>query len=265
MQDTSFLDEFSVLLSDSSVTRLELFASWLPGLSARLASSEAELYERFDSTVALVFLSHSLLRDEQADFRKSALNKNPYCQLVMILPRQSFVSPQEDNYDACLRRPIFKEELQTTVEKRLKCGVYSATLYEFYRLNAEIAGFQPFGAATDDEDTEIPDARRARYRQLKERLDHLQPTIDIDDVRSILRSIELHKRYLTEPETNTDASGGSKYHPDHCPSCHLPWGINHRNELGNGFERVGAYIWRCARCSKLVHGLGASHRRVTGH
>jgi len=264
MQDTSFLDEFSVLLSDDSLTRLELFGSWLPGISTRSASSEEELYTRFDSSVALVFLSQSLLGDEEENLRKAMLNRNPYCQLALILPRQSFVSPLEDSYDACLRRPIFKDELQATVENRLKCGVYSATLYEFYRLNAEMGGVKQFRASNDDGAVEPLDGKRGRYRQLRKRLNHLHPTIDLDDVHSILESIELHKRYLTEPNMNTDTSGGSKYHPGRCPGCKLPWGVNHRNELGTGFERVGAYVWRCARCSKLVHGVGSSHRRVTG-
>jgi len=221
MQDTSFLDEFSVLLSDDSLTRLELFESWLPGISTRFASSEEEMYTRFDSTVALVFLSQSLLGDAEAALRKAILNRNPYCQLALILPRRSFVSPLEDSYDACLRRPVFRDELQTTVEERLKCGVYSATLYEFYRLNAEMASI---GRETSSETlaTELPDGKAERYRQLRERLDYLQPTFDLDDVQSILRSIELHKRYLTEPDTNTDTSGGSKYRPERCPGCRLP-------------------------------------------
>jgi hypothetical protein len=263
MQDTAFLDEFAVLLSDESSTRLELFDRWLPGIKTRFARTERELYSRFDSSVALVFISQSLLGEEEQAIRKAILNRNPYCQLVLIAPRQSFVSPLEDNYDACLQRPIFRDELQTTVEEHLKCGVYSATLYEFYRLNAEVSGFGQSDRSNGSGPADPSDEKGERYRQLKERLDHLQPTIDHDDVDSILRSIELHKRYLTEPERDTESSTGSKYHPARCPGCKLPWGVDHRNELGRGFERVGAYVWRCTRCTKLVHGVGTSHRRVT--
>lgn len=261
MQDRALLDEFSVLLSDESMTRLELFDSWLPGISTRLASTTQDIYAEFDSTIALVVFSHSLLADEKTDLRKRILNRNPYCQLALLLPRESFVSPYEDNYDACLQRPIFEDELQQTVETRLKYGIYSATLVEFYYLSAELAGTEHL--QSDEEITAaVPEEVIYRHRQLKQRLAYLQSTLDIDDVHSIVQMVESRKHQLTEAEMNVDTAGTSKYHPERCPDCKLPWGVSHQNELGVGFERIGAYVWRCTRCNSLTHGLGASHRRV---
>lgn len=263
MEDRSFLDEFTILLLDDSTTRLELFDDWLPGVTTRFATQPSDVPEKLDATCVVAILAQSVLGDDEAKVRKFALNRSPYCQLVLILPRQSFVSPLEDSYDACLRRPVFRDELQETVERRLKCGVYSASLEEYYHLNAELVGLAKSGDSSVVPDGKSPQWLTDRHEQLEDRLAFLETALDFDDMHSIVQSMELHDRYLTEPEDDVQRSGGSKYHPDRCPNCKLPWGVDHRNKLGQGFSRAGAHVWKCARCNEIVHGVGSSHRRIS--
>lgn len=269
MGGDALLEEFAIVLLDDSRTRLELFDEWLPGVSVRYAERLGELSGTVDGTCAVAVLSQRLLGDDEERVRKAIVTRNPYCQLVLVLPRPSFVSPLEDSYDAVLRRPVFRDELQETVERRFMVGVYSSTLDEYYHLNTELAGrtLEPPDAEGTGEDStpgETPDWLVDRYRVLEERLELLESALDFEAIHAVIESFQLHERYLTEPEDDADTAVASKYHPDRCPKCKLPWGVDHRNKLGKGFERAGAYVWKCARCGKLVHGVGTSHRRVTG-
>lgn len=255
-------DEFGVLLSDDSWTRLDLFMRWLPGYQTAGATSSEAVLSEFDTNTIVACLYQPLLGNQEAEIRKYILRRNPHCRLVLLLPHGAPTMRAEEQYDAVLRRPIHEAELRTTIETQLKCGVYSATLHEFYALNAE---FSSFGQSTTESARSDGSgaALTERYHRLKARLDELQSLLDPSDLADVVQGLKLHGQYLTEPAKDTSRSEGSKYHPDRCPTCKLPWGVDHRNDLGIGLERLGAYVWKCNRCQGIAHGLGDSHRRVT--
>jgi len=262
MDGRRWFEEFGVLLLDDSVTRLALFDDWLPGVRTKLVTSPEDLAAELESSTAVACLSQSLLSDADGDCRKLILNRNPFCQLVSIVPRTGFTSVVEDEYDAWIRRPVFKETLQERVEHGWKCGIYASTLHEFYNLNAELVG-DADGAAADG-DAAGRERLRTRYREVTRRLDFLQASLDATEIRSTMQSVKLHRHFLRDRPERGQGTETSKYHPARCPECRLPWGVDHRNVLGKGFEPVGAYVWKCARCNEIVHGLGASHRRMVG-
>lgn len=259
MKDADLVEHFSVLLLVESSTHGELFETWLPGVPTKVATTPEDLFREFDSSVAVVCLSQPLLEDDEEEIRRYVLNRNPYCQLVLLTSDSSADVLYEQHYDASIARPVSKEELRTTVETRLKYGIYSALLDEFYSLNAELVSLQRAGASEVELDQ---DQLMERLRRVRAPLERLKSTIDHDDLKELMQSLDLHRRYLTEPARNVDVSTTSKYHPDKCSSCDLPWGVDHRNELGNGFTQIGAYVWKCARCNDISHGSGPSDRHI---
>jgi len=258
----ALFDSYSVLLLEGSQILQGLFEHWLSEITVRFVSSVDEIDTRVDATVVVACLCQDRLGDEASEVRKRILTTNPYCQLVLIVPQSGFITLEEDNYDAILQRPVFKEELQTTVEECLTRGVYSVLLREFYRLNVRLHWVeQPDSEDGDASDTD-PNHLYARYNTVRNHLQSLQAAIDPEEITSIARSIELHKQYLREPDHDATETRPSKYHPKRCPQCNLSWGHDHGNELGVGFERGAAHVWRCTGCNEVVHGLGESHRRV---
>lgn len=263
MQNIAFAGDYHILLLEESKTLQELFDSWLPEFPTRFATTMDDVPAHFDSTTAVACLSQTVLGDQEKELRKHILNRNPYCQLVMIVPRSSFITPYEDDYDACLRRPVVEDELRATIGNRMKRGVYSALLREFYTLNAKLLWVRESDTSVDAITNVEPDLIKERYHQLRSQLNQLQTKLSAADIKSISKSVKLHKRYLTEPVQDVENKVTSKYHPRRCPSCKLQWGTNHGNELGDGVTSIGAGVWKCARCSEIVHGLGDGERRVT--
>jgi len=260
--------EFRVLVLEESEWLCRLFEYWLSPLPVECVRSLDEFRARLDSTVAVACLSESVLGGEAAQVRTEILNRNPYCQLVLLQSRGGFVTIHDDEYDACLQRPLFEAELQSTIEHRLKCGVYSVLLREFYALNARLVWLDRSDTPETKESkppdgTVDQDTLYERHGCVRERLQRLQADLDEDDVRAVVRSVDLHKQFLTAPTRMEPDSSVSKYHPPRCPDCKLPWGVDHGNDLGSGFDRVAAHVWKCRRCDDIVHGLGESHRRVT--
>lgn len=262
MVDMNIIDDFSILLLEESRTLQALFDNWLPNVTTLRAGSPADIPTVYDSNVAVACLSESALGENSETTRKYILKRNPYCQLVAIVSRSSFVSIYENDYDACLQRPILKDQFQQTIEKRLVWGVYSTLLREFYDLNAK---FHWIGRSdTPDELPESEDLEqyRERHSELCSQLDTLQSNLSMDNIQDISRSIQLHKRYLTTPTPDLENGVASKYHPSRCPECKLPWGVDHGNELDKGMVSIGAGVWKCKQCSEIVHGLGESGRRI---
>lgn len=261
MDASSIVDGYHVVLSEESRTRLQLFEKWLPGVSIRTAQSVAEFRAAFDERTAVACLSRPLLGPEEPQLRTEILATHPHCQLVLLCAHGRAVPAMTQEYDASLRRPIYRRDLQDTIETQLQYGVYRHTLHEFYSLNAKLARFGNRDRNDPREGIAI-EHLNTRYRVLKEQLDTLQATIGTRDIDAIVDSLKRHHQHLTEPATDGPRTRASKYHPDRCPNCALPWGVDHRNKLGTGCDRVGAYVWRCTRCNEITHGLGSSHRRV---
>lgn len=260
MDTNDLFEGYRILLSEESQTRLQLFEKWLPDHETHTAESPGAFLEQVDDHTVVACLSRPLFGEDEPRIRKAILSRNPHCQLIALLPHGGTEPALTREYDAYLRRPVYRQKLQETIETQLKYGVYSHTLAEFYKLNAHLARF---GRTQADarRDTNV-DAKRRRYNELKGRLDALQAQMDATDLDAIIHSLKRHNQHRSEPAEDTQPTQDSKYHPSRCPHCKLPWGVNHRNALGTGVERVGAYVWKCTRCSEITHGLGTSHRNV---
>lgn len=262
MPDTDFMDDFCVLLLEESTTLQMLFDYWLSGITTKAATTPTDIPDQFDETVAVACLCQSTLGDEADEICHHILSRNPYCQLVAILPRSSFSTTYEGDYDAILQRPIYKDELQQTIGNRLACGVYSAKLRDFYALNTKLLSIRQAETEGDSLPNVNVDQLQEQYGNLCSQLDVLQENLSTEDIKDISRSIRLHKSYLTRPTQHVEQGPASKYHPSRCPNCKLPWGVDHRNELGNGVVPIGAGVWQCTRCAEIVHGLSESGRRI---
>lgn len=254
--------KYTILLVEPSPLLGALFERWLEPLDVRHVSSVDAIPEALDSSVAVACLAQSTVREHAPELRTKILGANPYCQLITILPRGEFLTVHEDQYDATLQRPLFRWELQSTVERSLYNGLYSRLLRRFYFLNAKIHWQSPGGedGQFDAETSELFE----QYRRVCGHLQELSELIDEDALVAIKRSIERHKQWLKSPAPPATEASNSKFHPTRCPKCKLAWGVDHGNELGSGFETVAAHVRRCTDCGEIVHGVGSGHRRVLG-
>lgn len=259
MNGAEIAQHFRVLFLEERETRGLLFQKWLDGVPTAVETTEEDLLRNFDSSVAVVVLSQSLLDDREEEIRRYLINRNPSCQLVLVESRSPSSVRYKQHYDATLTRPVSKRELRRTVEQQLKYGIYGALLEEYYSLSATLVSLGRGGPSETSVDRERVEEQ---LQNVKAPLERLRSVIDHDDVKELHRSLKIRKKNLTEPARDVDTSSTSKHHPDSCPQCELPWGEDHGNALGVGFSQVGAYVWKCTRCGSILHGSEGNDRHI---
>lgn len=258
--DTTSIDNFSILILEESSTVQDLFADWISEVRTNVISSPEEIPKRFDSTVIVACLSQTALGDETDTVMKYIFSRNPYCQVIGVLPRGSFVSPYEGQFDDILERPVFKEEFRETIEFRYIAGAYSNFLSELYDVNSSLLAIQRAGDDEIENKQESIAKIKSRQEDLNIHLQSLGDHLPGEAILDILPAIERHDQYLTKPEADPDSGKSTKFRARRCPACKLPWGVDHRNHLGNGFNRLGADVYQCTRCNKIMHGLAGEQR-----
>lgn len=254
-----FLYDYSVLILEESPTLQDLLSDWISGVTTKTVSSSNNIPHELDSTVIVACLSQTELTDD-GSVKRYVLTHNPYCQIIGVLPRTSFVSPFEDQFDDTLQRPIYEDEFQQVIEDRLVAGAYSVLLSEFYDVNSSLVALHRASDGEVDGKQDSIKKSQARYHSLKKRLNSLQDHLSSDTIVDIFKTVEQHKQYLQEPDTNSGEGKETKFRPRRCPTCKLPWGVDHRNDLGNGYKKLGADVYQCARCDEIVHGLAGEQR-----
>lgn len=231
--------------------------AWLPDVPTRFATTVSDAYAAFDASTAVVCVSDNLLDDELEAFRTDVLVRDPFCQFVLVESR-TVLDGREDAYDVILQGPVSREQLHATVRQRLTYATYSTLLQEYYLTNTRALAHSRL---RDDED-EILEHITDRVEQLLPQLKALQAELSEAQLRDISNTVERHREFVTRPTSQPTDSATSKYHPGACPECGVVWGNDHGNELGRGFEDLGAGVWKCRHCGEIVHNLHDSNRSI---
>ena len=154
MNTTNLVKHFNVLLFEDNPKHRERFRGWLSGVPTKMTTRPEDLFRLFDPHTVTVCLSASLLGENEVTIRRYILDRNQYCQLVLIVPEAASTPEYATHYDVTLARPVSKSTLQTTVETRLKYGMYSALLKEFYVLNTKRIALQRSDGEEDTREKE---------------------------------------------------------------------------------------------------------------
>ncbi|WP_336025250.1 hypothetical protein [Halobellus salinisoli] len=225
-----------------------------------MATEPEDVFREFDSSVALVILSQTALNDEESEIQRYILTRSPSCQLVLLTSSAIDDALYEDEYDATITRPVSKQELTTVVEKRLRYGIYSTLIEEFYALNSRLITLEQ---GDSDEDDGLKKAIQDRIQKVKIPVQHLGSTINHKDTQELVKSLSLHNEFLNSPSHDKEAPTTSKFLPDQCPNCSLTWGVDHGTQLGEGYTQMGASVWKCTDCGYTVHSADASNRYIS--
>lgn len=231
--------------------------AWLPDIPTGFVPTVSEAYAAFDSSVAIVCVSENQLDDRMEEFRTDVLARHPFCQFIVI-ESDLLANDRVDNYDVILQGPVPRDVLRATVQERLKYEVYSTLLQEYYLSNMRSV---TLSRLHDTEDA-VPEHIPERLRELCTQLQDLQAELSEDQIREVSRTVERHREYLNQPTKQREGTRTSKYHPGTCPNCGLVWGDDYGNELGTGFEALGAGVWKCSRCEEIIHSLHDSNQRI---
>lgn len=237
---------------ESRISRL------LSEFTVKFANTTSDAYRAIDETIAVICVSDNVLTDEFEAFRIDVLLRHPFCQFVAI-ESDPLSNPLLDDYDVILNGPVSDSELHDTIKERLVYAAYSSTLQEYYHLNTYRSTFL---ADTQEPSGKSPEMTN-RVETLRTLLQTLQAELSETHLREISETVQQHKQYVTQPKTDSDDSGSSKYHPGTCPQCGVAWGADHGNELERGYENLGAGVWKCKHCESTTHALHDNQRVMT--
>lgn len=260
MKYSDLLSKVSVLILEEDDIQRDLFSQWITTVSTKIVAEPEDVFHEFDSSVALVILSQTALNDEESEIQRYILTRKPSCQMVLITSSAVDERVVEEEYDVTITQPISKREFSTLVEKRLRYGIYSALLEEFYTLNSRLLTLE---RSDSDEDEELKRTIQDRIQKVEIPIQHIGSTITHEDTQELLESLSLHKEFLNSPSNDEEAPTASKFLPDQCPNCSLTWGVDHGNQLGQGYTRMGANVWKCTDCSYTVHSNDGSNRYIS--
>ncbi|GAB7009730.1 hypothetical protein [Halorubrum trueperi] len=261
MKYSDLLSKVSVLILEEDDVQRDLFSQWIPTVSTKIVAESEDVFHEFDSSVALVILSQTALNDEESEIQRYILSRNPSCQMVLITSSALDEAFYEEEYDATITQPISKQEFTTLIEKRLRYGIYSALIEEFYALNSRLLTLER--GDSDDGDDELKKTIQARIQKVEIPIQHIGSTINHEDTQELLKSLSLHKEFLNSPSNDKESPARSKFLPDQCPNCSLTWSVDHGNQLGQGYTKMGANVWKCADCGYTVHSYNASNRYIS--
>lgn len=233
-----------------------LLRDWLSAISTRFATTVEDAYATIDSSAAVVIVFDTMINESLKEFHRDILARRPECQFIALVSDDT--QTDLDEYDEQLTGPVSKQTLQETVQRRLAYSAYWTLLHEYYTRNARAITLRH-----DSTKEEMTDSMLTRLAQLRERLQILYAVLPVDDIREITRSIDQRKEYLNQPTKEPYETPSSKYAAKKCPACGLAWGTNHGNELGRGFEELGAGVRKCRKCNEIVHEPNATYKHVT--
>ncbi|MGB9966434.1 hypothetical protein [Halobacterium hubeiense] len=225
-------------------------------VTTTFASTPKEAYSAFDETTTVVCAFDHLVTESFEEFQTDVLVRRPFCQFLAIKSGTTNEGLIGD-YDVILNGPVKPNRLQEVIAQRVIYAIYSILLQEFYHLNTRVAGLSEIYG----EDQTVPNHITTRIQDIRPQLQALQANLTESQLREIATIVEQHKAYVNQPSSDQEAAQ-SKYNPEACPECGTVWGEDHGNELGRGFEVIGAGVWKCTYCDEIIHDLHDSNQSI---
>jgi hypothetical protein len=242
----------TILIADGR-NRGRRYERWLEDpFPIRLARSPAEARDSVDRAVGVGILGAGV-----SDGRKGELGvRNPFARSIVVQGDDEPAMLDGAAYDVCMFTPVEEAALREGVVRLARIATYEravATFFEYttHAANLEV-GTDEAALAADETYQELQE----RIEQTRATLERIRASMDEADRRVLMESIEADPAggFGDEP-----TSGGGR-HPDKCTNCGLEWGTAHGDGLGEGYEQLGAFVWKCRRCGEIQQAASASHR-----
>lgn len=245
--DGTNTDDWSVAVVDENRMRGEIDAHWIAERWPCEPMTEPETALARLSRSSLVVCVRSKT-ERETDLVQSIWNVYPHVQILLLLSREELTGPDR-NYDEILREPFSRTALQSMVERLRRRARYALKVRQYYRLGGYLMSIEKY--ASDDMAADA-DLLTTRIAALRTEIRALAENMDESDFEAVRQSLYRRKQTFERPTIPTGYNASSKYHPPACPTCGLPWGVSHGGDLGEGYLRVAALVWRCTGCGDYL-------------
>jgi len=233
-----------VVLIIDSTARVQRYRQWLEeSCVVRTASNRSAALSAVDDEVCIIVLRHELKEELKSKVASQAEAQSP-CRLAVTTSKETEILYPDIDCDLTASEPITKQLLRDIVDSLYKRGLYEDRLRKYYQLSLQMANDSGTGHTAEGEDAH--EQRQKRLDQLKDVLDKIKRSLDADDIDAVLADIQSGHSMPVSDEQSTVNQGD--YVPEECQECGLSWNEMHGDTLGAGYEKVGAFTWRCTGC-----------------
>lgn len=247
-----------VVIVDDPGIRAEVYREWLPGgLDVTVATGAPGADRAVDGDLGVAVLGPGLSTDCRDTVSTLAEDRSPICRLLSILGSED-VFPEIDP-DCTLTDPVERVEFRAAVDRLHRRATYERLLTAYFQYTTRAASYEVGQSESDRREDDQYRTLRKRIERLRSALDAYRAYMTEDDVRAVLAAAsEIAAPPFDDDSQTTDATR----RPDGCTSCGLDWGVDHGPDLGDGFEQLGAFVWKCANCGAVQEVPSSSHRRL---
>lgn len=246
----------SILVADgpSSAATIE---SWLEGLLPVTATSSlGEATGVLDRDVCVAILGAGVSTASKESLLEPLSMRSPYARTALVPSGDQPPMIESPGYDKILYRPLEREELRSVVKHLARVSVYERTVSTYFEYTTLAANYEVGDDAVDDEDY---DRLQSHIDRLEARLKRIRASLDEADRKLLYESLEDDALpTFTEDVRRSDG----KRRPSGCSNCGLDWEAQHGGNLGEGYERLGAFVYKCTNCGTVQEAPDPSHRRV---
>jgi hypothetical protein len=246
----------TVLIADGP-KRAERYEQWLGDpFPVRRARSPAEARDQVDESVGVGILGAGVSEESKGNILELLTVRSPFSRSIVVQGDDQPPMLDGAGYDVCLFTPVEADDLGEAVRRLARIATYERAVSAFFEYTTHAANLQVGKDEAELADHETYQELQDRIERTKGTLERIRAAMDEADRRVLTESIE------ADPAAGLadGASGGGGRHPDECNDCGLEWGTPHGNGLGDGYDQLGAFVWKCARCGNIQQAASASHR-----
>lgn len=246
----------TVLIADGP-RRAKRYEDWLDDpFPVRRARSPTEAREEVDESVGVGIVGAGVSEETKAEILELLNVRSPFARSIVVQGDDQPPMLDGVGYDVCLFTPVEAGDLGEAVRRLARIATYERAVSAFFEYTTHAANLQVGKDEADLADHETYQELQDRIERTKATLERIRASMDEADRRVLMESIE------ADPAAGfgESASGGGGRHPEKCTDCGLEWGTPHGDGLGDGYEQLGAFVWKCMRCGNVQQAASASHR-----
>lgn len=214
----------------------------------------------FDESLAVFASMADFPAAELEDAVRLARERFPHVEVMLLARDEATLEELGVQADEELTSPLSWSRLESRIRALLMRVQYSVALKQYFRLtlaaNNRRVALRNENLDADEEYQRI----EAEIERLQEQLDRLTRSFDPADFEALMTKLH-HKG---DGAADGERERNPRIHglPDSCPRCRLSWGVWHGPNLGYGFDRIAAFVWRCTECDHVISNPDPNHRRV---
>lgn len=251
----------TVLIADGR-TRAERFREWLPDtFPVRIATSLSDAREQATQAVGIAIIGAGVSQEAKRELLEVVTVRSAFVRTIVVQAGDEPPMLGDPGYDDCLYQPVDREHLTEAVRQLARIATYERAIATFFEYTTHAAnmkvGRDPESLADDDTYKRV----QRSIERTQATLDRIQESLTEADREVLMESIDGPTGPVGLGEDETGSSG-SKRRPDGCRECGIEWGVRHGGDVGEGYEQLGAFVWKCTNCGAVQQSTDPSHRRL---